>query len=156
MCDEINAFASEMLRVSQPRDDYKELLELVLIFTGYMKNPTFKIPRAMHRARWMSKAIYVLEIYLFWDEFPLVASEKNMIRRLSIFVSSIYIFGWYNAPFSIQGPRNDLMFLEKLRKFKKIDEKIANATIKKFSSHYRFCSNFGKIFFFVMFFYISS
>ena len=27
------------------------------------------------------------------------------------------------------------MFLEKLRKFKKIDEKIANGTIKKFSSH---------------------
>ena len=71
-----------------------------------MKNPTFKIPGAMHRARWMAKAIYVLKIYLFRDEFPLVASEMN-----------------------------DLMFLEKLRKFKKIDEKIANATIKKFSSH---------------------
>ena len=76
--DEINAFASEMLRVSQPRDDYKELLELVLIFTGYMKNPTFKIPGAMHCARWMAKAIYVLKIYLFRDEFPLVVSEKNI------------------------------------------------------------------------------
>ena len=93
LCDEINAFPSEMLRVSQPRCDYKELLELGLIFTGYMKNPTFKIPGAMHRARWMAKAIYVLKIYLFRDEFPLVASEKNMIRRLSIFLSSIYIFG---------------------------------------------------------------
>lgn len=59
---EVISFCNHILTQQQPRDDYREFLELVLIFLGDIKNPTFKKPGATHHARWMSKCIYSLKI----------------------------------------------------------------------------------------------
>ena len=51
-------FFRHQLQGFQPRDDYKELLQLVLIFLG--DNSTdihINAPGAYHRARWMAKII---------------------------------------------------------------------------------------------------
>lgn len=49
-----------------PRDDYRELLDLTLAFLGKpFQNFSFRKPGAYYHARWMSKVIYVLKIYLF-------------------------------------------------------------------------------------------
>ncbi|KAK2716028.1 hypothetical protein QYM36_010560, partial [Artemia franciscana] len=60
-------FANKHLEQSQPRDDYKEFLELVLIFLGATpaRGVRFMSPGAMHHARWMSKVIYSLKIWMF-------------------------------------------------------------------------------------------
>jgi len=60
-------FLKNNLNNAQPRNDYKELLELALIFLGEKpKTPTFfHVPGAIHHARWMAKAIYCIKfIYL--------------------------------------------------------------------------------------------
>jgi hypothetical protein len=46
------------------RDDYKELIELILIFLrGCPSNEIIiKTPGAIHHARWMVKALYSLKI----------------------------------------------------------------------------------------------
>jgi len=48
----------------QPRDDYKELLQLNLYFFGeeFLEKNGFGKPRACHRARWMAKIIYSFTI----------------------------------------------------------------------------------------------
>ena len=52
------------------RDDYRELLQLSLVFLGATTtNITFKRPGAVHHAWWMAKAIYSLKIFLFRNEF---------------------------------------------------------------------------------------
>jgi len=66
-------FASKQLEDFQPRDDYKELFNLCIIFLGGVpkKGLSFRSPGGLHRARWMAKAIYSLKIYLFRGQFKL-------------------------------------------------------------------------------------
>ncbi|VVC38146.1 Hypothetical protein CINCED_3A003921 [Cinara cedri] len=50
-------FIKDQLATYQPRDDYRELLQLSLIFLGDKTARCFNIrtPGALHRARWMAK-----------------------------------------------------------------------------------------------------
>ena len=58
---EIIDFCKEQLSVIQPRDDYKELLQLTLLLLDRdSSHLTFYLPGAYHKARWMAIAIYSL------------------------------------------------------------------------------------------------
>jgi hypothetical protein len=50
-----------------PRNDYREFLELIIIFLGGtpLRDIILSQPDAYHLARWMAKAIYCFKIYLF-------------------------------------------------------------------------------------------
>ena len=65
--EEVIMFATDQLHQHQPRDDYKELLELTIIFLGGQppKGVRFRYPDAIHRACWMSRAIYTLKMVIF-------------------------------------------------------------------------------------------
>ena len=66
--NEVLEFAMQTLqKVKQPREDYREFLELVIIFLGGTppRGISFRGPGAFHLARWMAKAIYCLKMYLF-------------------------------------------------------------------------------------------
>ncbi|KAL4113867.1 hypothetical protein QTP88_017425 [Uroleucon formosanum] len=75
-------FCLQNFKKKQCRDDYKELLELTVIFLG--ENPLngifFHYPGAFHHARWMSKAIYSFKIYMFRKQFKLNVREENQWR----------------------------------------------------------------------------
>jgi len=60
-------YINNQLATFQPRDDYKELLQLSLIFLedGTVKDFKIRRPGTLHRARWMAKLIYSLKIFLF-------------------------------------------------------------------------------------------
>jgi len=55
------------MEAAQPRDDYRELLELILILYGSCppRGIPFMRPGALHRARWMARVIYAIVMYLF-------------------------------------------------------------------------------------------
>lgn len=57
--DSVLSFCQEQLEQRQPRNDYKELLELVIIFLGGVppKGVKFRKTGSISRARWMSRAI---------------------------------------------------------------------------------------------------
>lgn len=65
--DEILKFAKTKLLDSFLCDDYKEFLQLIVIFLGgkLEKNFNFRQPGAYHFARWMAKGIYLLKMLLF-------------------------------------------------------------------------------------------
>lgn len=59
---DIIKFCKNELKNKQPRDDYKELLDLTLIFLDAYDGPIkFHAPGATSHARWMAKAIYCLK-----------------------------------------------------------------------------------------------
>ena len=64
--DELIRFALQQLAVNQPRGDYKELLELSIIFLGGVppRGIRIRVPGAYHRARWMAKAVFDLMMLL--------------------------------------------------------------------------------------------
>lgn len=97
------------LQQYQPRDDYKELLELTIIILGQTppNGIFFKVPGPIHHARWMAKAIYSLKIFLFRNEFKLTLKENNAFRDLCIFIVRLYIKQWFCAPVASRAPNLD-------------------------------------------------
>jgi len=135
--DEAIDFAMKQLQTFQPRDDYRELLELVIIFLGGtpQRGIHFMAPGAIHHARWMAKALYVLKIYLFRDQFRLNAYENRGIRDVCVFIVRLYVKAWFTAPDAISAPRNDLDFLRNLKAYEDINSAISKAAVTKFSGH---------------------
>lgn len=99
------------------------------------ENTNFKSPGPTHHARWLSKAIYSLKIYLFQEQFSLSRTEASGLRHICIFIVLVYIKAWYCAPSAIQAPRQDLEFMKDLLNYKKINKNISEVASKKFSNH---------------------
>lgn len=135
--ERIVSFANDTLKAAQPRDDYKELLHLTLLFLGHRphKKVLFNYPGAFHHARWMSKANYSLKMYLFRDQFSMSSEELEGIRETCIFIVMLYVEAWFTCPKAILAPNHDLQFLKKLYRYKDIDESISNVAVDKFSNH---------------------
>lgn len=72
-------FCKEELKKKITRNDHRELLELTSICLGTSDKITFRGPRPTHHARWKSKALYCLKMYLFREEFKLTEYENNAL-----------------------------------------------------------------------------
>jgi hypothetical protein len=68
-----------------PRADYKEFLVLVEVsLGGKVQSFRFHLPGADHHARWMSKAIYYLKIWLLCKVFVLSEEEKEQEKDFQL------------------------------------------------------------------------
>lgn len=130
-------FAQNQLNDFQPRDDYKELLELAIIFLGEVpkRGVHFRAPGGMHRARWTAKDIYSLKIYLFRNQFKLPKQEESGIRQVCSFVVKIYIHSWSQSQSACSAPRNDLLLLKNLIEYENINKNISSCAMKQFLGH---------------------
>ena len=125
------------LTLNLARDDYKELLCLSLLFIGIepYENYSIKKPGAMHHARWMSKAIYSLKIFLFRNEFDVSKGNLSALRQICIFIVKIYIKFWFVCDQPEKAPRNDLNFLKDCHDFKSINKSVSQTALKKILNH---------------------
>jgi hypothetical protein len=96
------------LAVLQPRDDYREILELAIIFLGGKppRGISFGTPGALHRARWMAKISYELKMWMFKSQFQLNAAQVKRLMNLNLFIVEVYL----EAPFPSYAPA---VFIEK-------------------------------------------
>lgn len=122
---------------SQPRGDYREFLEISLIFIGGIppRGITFKAPGAVHHARWLSKAIYCLKIFLFQKEFKLKKREIDGLREICKFIICFYVKIWFDAPRAIKAPSQDLTLIQELIKYRKFNARVSETALRKFSNH---------------------
>jgi len=128
---EVMNFCVSQLQKIQPRDDYRELLELVILFLSGVptRGVHFNKPGAMHRARWMSRLIYSLKIFLFRDGgFKMSEAEKAGVAEVCIFGIQVYVKSWFLSRLPILAPTNDLMLLKLLTSLK---SKTAKAALRK-------------------------
>lgn len=135
--EDIKSFVKATLQQVQPRDDYRELLELTLIFIGIVppRGVKFSPPGAYHHARWMSKAIYSLKIYLFREQFQLTKKQTQGIAEVCIFIVIVYVKGWFTAPLANRAPNHDFQFLKRLDNYKLIDLDVSQEAVLKFKNH---------------------
>ena len=138
---EIVIFIKDNLQNALPRDDYKELLELSLIFLGEGSEIKFRKPGAYHHARWMAKAIYTIKMYLVEEQFPIESSKKESLFDICQFIVFVYLEAWYNATLAIKAPNLDLQLMKKMYDYKNIDEQISTAALKKFQNHLWYLSS---------------
>ena len=143
--DSMIEFAATQLTMSQSRDDYRELLELTIIFLGGIppRGIHFFYPGAIHRARWMAKAINAIKVWLFRGEFPLQQQQQPRLSRgtsysvrmwahlqqVCLFTTRIYVRYWFQSPLPTQVPRNDLDMLCALTVY---PNEVASAAITAF------------------------
>lgn len=123
------------MREQQPREDYKEFLELIFFGEALLHGISFHVPRAIHHARWMAKAIYCLKIFLFRGEFVLSLQEENAICDICIFFVSVYVEAWFYAPFAAKAPYVNFRVLLKLFEYQIIDRGISRVALQKLSNH---------------------
>lgn len=96
---------------------------------------TFHPPGADHHARWMSKAIYSLKMFMFRNQFELTDDERNGLRNVCIFIMRHYLENWFRCPIAAEAPYQDFNFLKGILQDKTIDPKLSQKIIKKFSNH---------------------
>lgn len=133
--DGLLEFCSEQLEKNFDRADYKELLELTLLFLGKAENVKFRSPGAVHHARFMSKAIYCLKMYLFRKQHKLNKPDAKRLEDVCLFIVLFYVRAWTTSELSIQAPNNDLQFLKNVAEFASIDRRISDAVVEKMAGH---------------------
>jgi len=134
--DEVIAFLKMQLQTYQPRDDYKELIQLALKFLGDTSiSSNVHRPGAYHRARWMAKLIYCFKIYLFRSQFHLTARELSGLQQFNLFVICVYLKAWFTCSSAASAPRQDLQLLQKLVNYKRTNKTVASAALKVFMRH---------------------
>ena len=92
-------FLKDALQEKQPRDDYRELIELSLLFLGGWEGP-FKLraPGAVHSARW------ILKLLSFQQQFHMQEEMINLLTSLCVFISLVYCKFWVEAPLALTPP----------------------------------------------------
>ena len=135
--DSIVSFALEQMRDQQSRDDYREMLELCIPFLGDVppRGVRFLANGTVHHARWMAKALYALNIWLFRSLFHLIVQETRGLRDACIFIIKVYTRTWFTAPVAVSAPRNDLMLIQSLLDYKHENSALGEVASRKFSGH---------------------
>lgn len=100
------------------RDDYREFIELALVFSGG-KVPykfTFKTPGPVCRARFMQKGIYVLKLVLFSDQIDLDKKRKKILEDLAVFTITCYAKRWMNTTNLLCAPYDDFTMFKDIER----------------------------------------
>ena len=119
-----------------PREDYREFLMLVVVsLGGKISSFRFRLPGPDHHARWMSKGIYVIKIYLLSNVFKLSEVELSNIRRIFIFTLVIYAKAWFTTPLSTSAPRNDLSFHYNVLRYREVEPRVAFRVLQSIHNH---------------------
>ncbi|CAH1112989.1 unnamed protein product [Psylliodes chrysocephalus] len=119
------------------REDYKELLQLSLLYLGGWSQDefSFRISGALHQARCMAKAIYALKIVLFTKQLNMPQRELKAMKRVAHFGSLIYVRFWKN-----------LDLLQLLNIYPDIDVNKSVLIVAKRHLWYRSETNLGLVF----------
>lgn len=135
--DEMLEFCLDHLQKPQCRVDYREFLQLVVLFLGGRPPGVNKLkkPGAIHHARWMAKAIGALKIFLLREQFEFKDNEYNGIRDVCIFLIRLYVKAWFQTKSAIDAPRIDLDFIKESIHYANIDNEVSNVILSKIRTH---------------------
>ena len=123
--------------------DYTQFMKLVLVaLTGDTTN--FKLPRpgALSKARWMSKSIYAISMFLLKDKIAnelgrdtviMTPRQVVLIERFVKFVCIVYAKWWIRCPLPAECGLLDLQLLREIRSFP--DDVISTAAEKALLRH---------------------
>ena len=93
--DSLKSFITDQLTQKHSRNDFLELLQLAGYMVGLKIEATVRRPGAVHRARWMAKALYTLKIKLLYEGnekiIQLTGRELQATQRFNRFVVEVYI-----------------------------------------------------------------
>ena len=121
------------------RGDYKELVELSLLYLGDTSVPfkSFKKPGAS----WMSKILYSIKIVLLSSHITKavgvkVCTNNTQFNRFQIcvnFVVYVYVPWWLQCPIATAAPITDLELIYAIIEYKEVNPVISKTGLDAFS-----------------------
>ena len=114
------------------REDYRELLELTVIYLGGMVkrvrreevvvvDEVIRKPGAIHQARFMASCLYILKIYLYKDQLDadtIDVEEETDIECLAEYIALLHVPYFMQCPLAVAAPRLDRNFWIDVHKYK--------------------------------------
>jgi len=85
---------------------------LIFLEENIGEKVTIQESGAFHRARWISKIIYCLKIYMFRSQFELKPEVLEGLKTFSVFIVKVYIKYWFTSSNAASAPTNDLKAYE--------------------------------------------
>lgn len=133
-------FFERQLKEQHHREDYREVIQLTLIFLGGKIKEHFKIraPGAFHNARWMAKIIYSLKMFLYRHTFALPKATQQQLARFNVFIVKVYLKNWFLSTCAAMSANNDLNLIKSLKIYEAVDEEVAKAVYKGFLKHLQY------------------
>lgn len=131
-------------KIDWTRDDYREFVELSLLFLNEFNgtNIKFQRPGALHKARWMAKLLYSIKICVLEQQISILppgtvttSHQVSKIRNFVHFVVLIYSPWWTTCSSAVEAPQNDLMLYKNILKYGQIDSLISNSAAAAFKRH---------------------
>ena len=119
------------------RDDYKEVVDLTLIYLGAMNSESynFRRPGALHQARWMAKVIYSFKLVMFSNQIELPHDIRQKLVQYCNFLSKVYVPWWINCNIANKAPQDDLKLVRNIIVWKSVDPIVANSALKATHRH---------------------
>ena len=126
------------------RGDYKELVDLMLLYLGEGQESFdgFIRPGALHKARWMAKLLYAMKIVLLRSKIfglpkgaVFSAQQSEKLQRFILFSVFCYVPWWLTSPVASACPLNDLNLIKALNTYKEIDSLASSSGMSAFSKH---------------------
>ena len=92
----------------------------------------------MHKARWMSKLIYYIQIDLFSEKITInlpkgsvfSVAQKPLLQRFVQFVIYVYVPWWLTCPIPSSAPKNDSTLITSNLEYKDIDSVVSCVALK--------------------------
>ena len=141
---ELTAYATGVLEFR--RGDYREFVQLCIVYLGVpgvVPSPvTFQRPGAMHKARWMAKLLYTLNLALMEQHIAILPpgtittqQQTPKIRAFADFIAHIYATWWLTSDKAVDAAWNDLQLYRHLYAYQAVDEGIAASAMKALRPH---------------------
>lgn len=122
-----------------PREDYRELIELVFIYLGGGELPARKFflrqPGAMHHARFMSKSIYLMKMELMTERISFSVEERRQVHKMAQFIALFYAKYFLRSRIAVFSPLDDLKFLSSIISYSDEDPDLAIPVITSIKRH---------------------
>ena len=118
-----------------PREDLKELLNLVLVWLGcQVDNFQFQYPGAMSHARFLMQSIYSIKIYLLSRQLGIYpAEELDEIKSLALFVGLFHAPWYFQCPIASSAPMLHLSTIHQMKKLQRLLPDLAEVIWEYFS-----------------------
>ena len=128
--DQLVMFYNCELQKKIVRDDYRELIELSIIFLERRQREQNET-----KASWCNASSAVdgsLKICLLQSHFKISMKEKQALREVYLFIATVYVKPWLGCSLAVRAPYQDLWFLKTLKDYEKVDKVISQSALSLF------------------------
>ena len=146
--EKVASFLKSRVQCQFDRDDYLKCTELSLIMLGVLppRGVRFRRPGAISHARWMSKILYSLKMYLFQDQLEYDQQLIMKLEKICLFIVLVYVPSWLNASSGVDAAVHDLQLWKDIKFFAEIDKNISEAATIVLKRHFWYLTEEMSIF----------